>query len=78
MPSPKGATGKTLHLPNVNFQLLRVVIAVLVVGTGTINTSAGPWGGLVYEDFPELSRVIHVLASATVETLTVIEELSDA
>ena len=39
---------------------------------------AGPWGGLVYEDFPELSRVIHVLASATVETLTVIEELSDA
>lgn len=39
---------------------------------------AGPWGGLVYEDFPELSQVIHVLASATVETLTVIEELSDA
>lgn len=39
---------------------------------------AGPWGGLVYEDFPELNRVIHVLASATVEALTVIEEASDA
>ena len=38
----------------------------------------GPWGGLVYEDFPELSRVIHVLASATVEELPVMDELSDA
>jgi len=39
---------------------------------------AGPLSGLVYEDFPELSRVIHALASATVETLTLIEELSNA
>ena len=39
---------------------------------------AGPWGGLVYEDFPELSRVIHVLAAATVEELPVMDELSDA
>ena len=78
MPSPKGATEKTSHLPNVNFQLLRVLIAVLVVGTGTINTSAGPWGGLVDEDFLELSRVIHVLAAATVEELPVMDELSDA
>ena len=38
----------------------------------------GPWGGLVYEDFPELSRVIHVLAAATVEELPVMDELSDA
>jgi len=39
---------------------------------------AGPWGGLVYQDFPELSQVIHVLASATVEELTVIDGLNDA
>lgn len=38
----------------------------------------GPWGGLVYQDFPELTQVIHVLASATVEALTVIEEPNDA
>jgi hypothetical protein len=38
---------------------------------------AGPLGGLVYEDFPELSQVIHVLASATVEELLVMDELSD-
>lgn len=37
----------------------------------------GIWGGLVYEDFPELTQVIHVLAFATVEALTVIEEPSD-
>ena len=36
-----------------------------------------PWGGLVYQDFPELSQVIHVLASATVKALLVIEEVSD-
>ena len=39
---------------------------------------AGPWVGLVYQDFPELSQVIHVLASATVEELPVIDALSDA
>lgn len=38
----------------------------------------GPWGGLVHEDFPELSQVIHVLASATVKALPVIEEASPA
>ena len=38
----------------------------------------GPWGGLVYQDFPELTQVIHVLASATVEALTVIEEPSNS
>lgn len=38
----------------------------------------GPWGGLVHEDFPELSQVIHVLASATVKELPVIDALSDA
>lgn len=37
----------------------------------------GPWGGLVHEDFPELSQVIHALASATVKALPVIEEASD-
>jgi len=24
---------------------------------------AGPWGGLVYQDFPELTQVVHVLAA---------------
>jgi hypothetical protein len=36
-----------------------------------------PWGGLVCQDFPGLSQVIHVPASATVKALPVIEEASD-
>jgi len=63
-------------LPVKHLESGELVLPLLPLPEGYLEV--GPWGGLVHEDFPELSQVIHVLASATVEELPVIDALSDA